>query len=458
MNPRLKALHDQLQALITESQALAAKQDLNDTETQRVEELTGELRAKKAEIARAKAFDEEIAETDTFLNGRGNLAALGSAVRAGGSDVDGKFDEFRKMRSKARFFALTTESKVEAQKKAYRFGMFLMASLTGNGKAVRYCRENGIPLATAGNMNEGSNEDGGALVPAEFESDLIDLREQYGLFRTFARYTPMASETKSRPRRKGGLTAYFVGGGDSGTTSKGKWDRVQLVAKKLMVLAIYESELGEDSIMDMGDTLAGEIAYAFAKKEDACGFLGDGTSTYGGITGIAAKLLAVDGTIANVQGLVVASGNLFSEFTLPDFNKVVGRLPEYADNPNTGWFCHRTFYFEVVQKLQMAAGGVTAAEIAIGQRNRVFMGYPVHVTQTMPKTDANSQVACLFGDLSLASMFGDRRGTTIAMSEHAEFDSDELAVRGTERFDINVHDVGDTTDAGPIIGLISAAS
>jgi len=33
-----------------------------------------------------------------------------------------------------------------------------------------------------------------------------------------------------------------------------------------------------------------------------------------------------------------------------------------------------------------------------------------------------------------------------------------LAIRGTDRFDINVHDVGNTSAAGPIVGLITAAS
>jgi HK97 family phage major capsid protein len=319
-------------------------------------------------------------------------------------------------------------------------------------------------FSASGGHTESVNELGGALVPAEFESDLIDLRERFGLFRTWARYTPMTSDTKSRPRRRGGLTAYFVGGGQDGTRSKGAWDRVKLVAKKAMVLALYESELNEDSIIDIGDTFAGEIAYAFAKLEDQCGFIGDGTSTYGDIVGVTEKLKGLDITIANIAGLQVASGNAWSEIALTDFNFLVGRLPEYADTPNTAWFCHKAFYHGVMEKLMLAAGGVTAQEVAAGRRNPVFMGYPVRITQAMPKTEANSQVACLFGDLALSAMFGDRRGTTIALSEHAEFESDELLIRGTERFDINVHDVGNASataalrEAGPMVGLITAAS
>jgi hypothetical protein len=64
----------------------------------------------------------------------------------------------------------------------------------------------------------------------------------------------------------------------------------------------------------------------------------------------------------------------------------------------------------------------------------------------------------VFGDLSLAADFGNRRATTIAMSEHSEFDTDEIGVRGTERFDINNHSVGDTTNPGPVVGLVMASA
>jgi hypothetical protein len=70
----------------------------------------------------------------------------------------------------------------------------------------------------------------------------------------------------------------------------------------------------------------------------------------------------------------------------------------------------------------------------------------------------------LLGDLSLAASFGSRRDTTIAISEHSRFANDQLEIRGTERFDINVHDVGNASATagfafpGPIVGLITAAS
>ena len=344
---------------------------------------------------------------------------------------------------------------------AYRFGQWFLGCI-GNQKAAAYCAKNGIKIVKSHSEND--NSSGGYLVPEEFENDLIDLREQYGIFRKWSKVSKMKSDTKTVPRRKGGLTAYFVGEGEPITESKKAWNRVKLTAKKLAVLAIYTNELDEDAIVDMGNDLAGEISYAFAQKEDDCGFNGDGTEVYGGIVGVRNKLIGLSATRANIAGLVVGSGNAWSELLLSDFSKVKGRLPKYARTPKTGWFASQTFYHEVMEKLMLASGGVTAAEVAAGRVTEVFMGYPVQISQVLPEFEANDDIPVLFGDLSLAALFGDRRQTTLAMSEHLNFDTDEIALRGTERFDINVHDVGNADAVaknrkpGPIVGLITAAA
>jgi HK97 family phage major capsid protein len=358
-----------------------------------------------------------------------------------------------------------------AEEAAYRFGMWF-AAIVGHGFAKQFCRNQGLELRWAdagGNpmnlaQSEGVNTAGGFLVLPEFEQDMIDLRERYGVFRQHAKVVPMNSDTKSVPRRTGGLTAYYTAELATITESQKGWDRVTLTAKKLAVLAKYSSELDEDSMIDIGNDLAEEISYAFSVAEDDAGFNGDGTSTYGGIVGVRNKLLNLSATRANIAGLTVASGNLWSEITIGDFNTMKSKLPEYAHTSRTAFYASRVFYDAVMEKLMLAAGGVTAAEIAAGRPMEMFMGYPVHIAQKMPLVEANDVVCCLFGDLSLAARFGDRRSTTIATSEHLNFAEDEIAIRGTERYDIVVHDVGNESAtaalrvAGPIVGLLTAAS
>ena len=274
----------------------------------------------------------------------------------------------------------------------------------------------------------------------------------------------MNSDTKLIPRRTGGLTAYPVGEGQTITPSDMTFDQVQLVAKKWAVLTKRSSELDEDNAINLGDKLIDEIAYIFSKTEDECGFNGDGTSTYHGIEGVRSKLLNLSATRANIAGLVVGSGNLWSEFELTDFLGVLAVLPEYANTNNTAWYMSRSFFYGTVLRLILEQGGSPGAEVIAGSRTPMLLGYPVRFSQVMPRTQANDVIPVFFGDLKLAATFGDRRGTTIDASIHADFANDLIALRGTERFDIVVHDIGNQSataalrEPGPIVGLASAAS
>jgi HK97 family phage major capsid protein len=366
-------------------------------------------------------------------------------------------------RSVPRYGRVQNFSGENAAERAYRFGQWFLA-VRGRESAMKFCRDNGILIRT---QSEGINENGGFLVPEEFGNDLIDLREQFGIARRNFKMVPMASDTRSDPRRTGGLTPYFEGESDALTASTKNWDRVSLTAKKLTVLTRYTTEVNEDAVINMADDLAGEIAYAFANKEDNCAFIGDGTSTYGGMQGLCTKIKGLSGTIANIAGLVVATGTGYgtdySSTVLVDFEKVAAKLPVYADTPRAKWYTHKAFYWNVMVKAILAAGGVTGNEIESG-RAKKFLGYDVEFVQVMPSTSAVSQVCALLGDLSLAASFGSRRDTTIAVSEHSRFANDEIEIRGTERFDINVHDVGNASATagsrvpGPVVGLITAAS
>lgn len=397
----------------------------------------------------------------------------------------------------------------DAEMRAYRFGTWCLsnyalngrisdperrAKLMGNvekaqklgiimGKAIPLADDESVIQKALGQdivsqkaSNENSNVSSGFLVPDEFQDDLIDLREKYGVFRQNARIVPMASDTRTDPRRRSGVTAYPVGEDQAGTQSTKNWDRVRLTARKWMVLSKYSNELNEDAVLNIADDLAQEIAYAFAYTEDKCGFIGDGTSTYGGIVGLnnALKNLSTTAAYGDVLGLTIATGTgytggSYGAIVLGDFNKVVATLPEYADDNNVKWYVSRAFWGGVMQRLAMSAGGNRVSEIVEGARVKEFAGYPVQVAQVMPKVAAGYQVCALLGDMRLSSSLGTRRNTTISISDVAlnSFEQDEMAVRGTERFDINNHDVGENTNtanprdavqgamAGPMVALIT---
>jgi len=338
------------------------------------------------------------------------------------------------------------------EKSAYSFGQWIRAA-NGIQSAKQWCGDHGIMMAV---QNEGTNSAGGFLVPTQFDNAIVDLRLQYGVFRRNARIRPMMGDTLVFPRRSSGLTAYWTNESSSITESDKTWSQIELKAKKLAILTRMSNELSEDAIISVADDLAGEIAYAFAYNEDYAGFVGTGLSTQGHIMGASLALYTAAGspTTTSAGGVQVGTGNLFSEIVIGDFTATVGRCPSYA-RLGAKWYCSPIFYDNVMARLAFAAGGINPTEMVNGIPQNRFLGYPVELVEVMPSTDANSQVVAFFGNLAQAASFGDRRQTSLAFDGSRYFEYDQIAVRGTERLDITVHDVGTSTVAGPLVGLVS---
>jgi len=346
---------------------------------------------------------------------------------------------------------------------ARNFGLFILANVAGNEAAKKALESQGIETKhiTEKAMGEGTLTAGGALVPTEFIPELIVLMENYGVFRRNAQEYPMPSDHAIAPEVTSGLTVYCPGEGVAITKSDIGLRNIGMVAKKWATLTAISSELDEDAAIAIGELVGRMIARAFAKKEDEIGFLGDGSSAYFGHTGITGALRGVDATIANIKSLVVATGNAYSEIVLADFENLLGALPDFAeDGLDVKWYCSRLFYYTVMLRLALASGGVNASEIIGGRgaKEKTYLGYPVEFTQVMPKVEGNSQICTIFGNLRMGTYLGDRRQLTIAQSREAFFEEDQLGIRGTERVAPTVFGVGDTTNAGPICGLITAAS
>lgn len=423
------------------SKASAENRDLNDDETKSFADLEKDAEAVAASI---KDLDEKIAREKRLEAAR---AASATPVNVPGNQARATVPAQARYRpGKLKAFKGDT-----AAEDAYISGMFLRATMLGDSSAAEWCRERGVGV-TKGH-NEGSNTAGGFLVPTQFENAIIDLRETFGTFRSLLPVLPMASDSMTVPRRTGGLTAYFTGEGAAFTESEKSWGQVQLVAKKFGVLTKMSKELSEDAVISIADDLASEIAYAFAKKEDDCGWNGDGTSTYGGIVGVKAKFVAGLGSFV---GAVNAGTNrdTFAEINADDLNSVIAALPKFAE-PNAKWYCSQQAWALVFQRLLAASGGNSIMDLN-GKPARSYLGYPIVIDQTLPTTTGDlSDVPMLyFGDLGLAARMGDRRGVSMQtlVERYAEYG--QIGIIADERFDIAVHDIGDATNAGPLVALM----
>jgi HK97 family phage major capsid protein len=341
----------------------------------------------------------------------------------------------KKYRGKAKNF--------ETHQDAVDAGLFCAAAIYGHGPSMDYCRDKGL-IVNAHSV--GDNTKGGYVVPEPLEASIIRLVEERGVFRQYARVYPMGSSSVLIPRRAGGFTSYFVGENDEITASDMKFDQIKLEAKKLGVLTQVSSELDEDAIVALADLVSTEFALSFAEKEDQCGFNGDGTSTYGGMVGLKSALAA--GSIAKT-----ASSTTFAAMVIADFEAAVAKLPQFP-GISPAWYVSSAAYHLSMARLQFAAGGNMVDNIA-GSPQLSFLGYPVRFAQVLPNSSGSlaDTIVAYFGDLSMAATFGNRRGVTISSDSSVYWKQDAIGLKGTERFDINVHERGTATEAGPMVAI-----
>ena len=349
----------------------------------------------------------------------------------------------------------------EANFKAYAFGQWVRGSVLGNAKAAKWCAENGIKSQT-----EGTNSEGGFTVPEIVSSSLIWLRNEYGIARRYSRIYPMTSDTLNVPNASTSTTTYYPGEATAITASDVVFSQVQLLAKKLAILTIVSKELNEDTVIDFGAMLAQDFAYGLALAEDAAAFQGDGTSTYGSITGIMPRIKALSGTFTSIASMVVGptgTAAALSSFTLANFQSMVAKLQPYANQPR--WYMHKNVFYSGVADKLIALSGNSIMDIqnAYGAEPTLF-GIPISFVQNMPSAPAANRTIAVLGDLSKGVAFGDRRGVSVEVSDQVKFIEDALTFKATERYAFNAFDVGNVDATvgnqvpGSLIVLQCAAS
>lgn len=442
----LKRIDESIAAEMAKVEAIQAiaKEDgdrqLTDEENREIDSILG-TDDKPGKIQALQNNRKRVVKFNTLNASRvsGVAGAVAGSDEASVSPV-GKQDDAPKIKVPATARRTGKLRSFKDERDAYASGRFLMAVIGGDQKSKQWCTEHGIQMAHSGD----DNSKGGFLVPDVFENALIDLKEEYGQFRQYAMDWPMSSDVSLVPRRVSGFTTYFVGQNEAITTSDTVVDQIKLEAKKLAAMTQFSSELSEDAIISVADFYAREFAYALAVKEDACGFLGDGTSTYGGITGLANALNA--GSVAIATGITT-----FATMTIANFEAAVAKLPMFP-GIQPAWYINKAAYHLTMARLQFAAGGNTVSDLSNGP-GMSFLGYPVRFVQTLPNAEASNAKIAYFGDLSMAATMGQRRGVTLRADESYYFNQDAIALRVTERFDINVHERGTASAAGPIVRI-----
>jgi len=449
-NEKLGKIHDQATALVN----LAEKdgnRELTEEESAEFDGFIAESdEIKKTHLPRAQWREDE----ERRLAESRPLVGLQGGATITGSGEDGQFPAPTIVIPAAQMVGVNRLQSFRgegAAERAYVVGRYYAAAIYGHLESRKWCDDHDIRAA----LSTDSAEKGGVVVPVQVSTAIIDLVEEYGTFRQGAERIVMASDVTTVPRVTGGLTAYFKAENTAATESEPDLDEIELIARKMMTLTRISNELNADAFISMGDLITRKIALAFAIKEDQCGWLGDGTSTYGAISGMITKCAAATATVVTA----LTANTAFSTLDLVDFESMIGKLPEFP-GIMPEWYISKAGWAASMMRLADAAGGNTAMEIE-GRRRQMFLGFPVNWVQPMNKVltaQTSTSGLCYFGDLSMSSMFGQRLGVQIKTSEERYLEYDQIGIRGTERFAINVHDVGDTSNAGAMIMLSTPSS
>ena len=439
-------LRDELDAIM----AISEREDreMNEDEQARVSAITEELIPKlnkqyKTAIAvekerqqrSAKRFEEAI---EAQLAGEGEVSGYGAlpAGRFGGIKVPAKAKCYGKLQA---------FSGPDAERDAYVAGHVVLAGIFNKPASVEFCRNHGL---IQNSMVSNDNGAGGFLVPDEMQRAIIRLREERGVFPQFANRVPMGSDIITVPRLLSDVTAYWVGEAAEITASDAGLGGAELMARKLGAITKVSTELDEDAVVEIGDTITQSMAYAMADKVDDAAFNGDGQSSYGGVLGLKNALHA------NAIADAASTHDSALELDLDDFHAVLAKYPQYtAASPR--WFMHSAVYFDACHNLMAAAGGNTMMSLADGLQVPMFLGYPVTFVQVMPSNTGTlaSTIVAYFGDLRLGAAYGVRRSVRTEVSRDRYFENDLVGIKTTERVAINIHERGDTIRNRPIVAL-----
>lgn len=325
------------------------------------------------------------------------------------------------------------------------------------GDSERYETENKKWMEWQGQnakaMTSTSATAAGPLVPDQFIPDLIRNVNDVGDFSALVTPFQMGAQSIQFPRRTGGNTAYFQAEASAGTQSNPTYDNVELNAKTLIALTIVSQQLIDDSNVGVIDKLMEELAYSIADKIDSCFFVGDGSDTYGGITGIARKF----GVTATGAARVSVGGATSDVTTQAEVLDAWAKVPRYA-RQNMKIACSPQIQAYLFERLsESTPGGLLRSEIVNDSLVQKFMGVPIYTNNYMnTRKDASSgthpagftagdDIDFIIGNWDRTILFGQRLSTELAMDTSRGFDAYAVYCRAISRFDINCYDASTTT-------------
>ena len=261
------------------------------------------------------------------------------------------------------------------------------------------------------------DEDGGFLVPLEFEREIVKALDEENVIRRLAKVVTTHHERKI-PVALGHSVAQWTTENSAYTESNPTFGQKQIDAYKLTDLCRVSVELLKDSTFDIEAYLRQEFARAFGIAEEEAFCIGNGTTQPTGI------FTANGGTV----GVTAASA---TAITVDEISSLVHALKApYRKNAK---FLMNDATVALLRKLKDQNGQyLWQPSVQAGTPDRL-LGYEIYTSPYVPVAEAGA-LTIAFGDFK-NYWIGDRAGRTVQRLNELYATNGQIGYVATERVD-----------------------
>lgn len=268
-------------------------------------------------------------------------------------------------------------------------------------------------------LQEGTDSEGGYLVPDEFERTLVGALEEENVFRTLAHVIKTSSGDRKIPVVASKGTASWVDEEGAYTESDDAFSQVSIGAYKLGTMIKVSEELLADSVFDLEAYISKEFARRIGAREEESFFNGDGKGKPLGI--LAAKDGAEVGVTAASATAITADEviDLFYSLKAPYRKNAVWVLNDAT--------------VKQIRKLKDSTGQYLWQPSLVAGTPDTILGRPVKTSAFMPTAAAGAKTIA-FGDFKYY-WIADRQGRTFKKLSELYAANGQVGFMGTQRVD-----------------------
>ena len=268
-------------------------------------------------------------------------------------------------------------------------------------------------------LQEGTDSEGGYLVPDEFERTLVEALEEENVFRTLAHVIKTSSGDRKIPVVASKGSASWVDEEGAYQESDDAFSQVSIGAYKLGTMIKVSEELLADSVFDLEAYISKEFARRIGAREEESFFNGDGKGKPLGI--LAAAGGAEVGVTAASATAITADEviDLFYSLKAPYRKNAVWVLNDAT--------------VKQIRKLKDTTGQYLWQPSLVAGTPDTILGRPVKTSAFMPTAAAGAKTIA-FGDFKYY-WIADRQGRTFKKLSELYAANGQVGFMGTQRVD-----------------------